>query len=178
MPPTAAMFPTVYDSAGSVEHSQKDGLVGLNNSHIGSLVSVDHTKKDSPVCVNHSQKGSPVSVNHSQKGSPVSVEQIQIDSPIILTRSIFQRTAKAFLADNLHCRLWAGVYAYTKKRLRNCAKEDYFGGHAKTVTMDDGVDLELGFMDDVKTFMPNWVTYHNMLELFEALGIDIELSDM
>ncbi|PWA62172.1 hypothetical protein CTI12_AA366300 [Artemisia annua] len=103
---------------------------------------------------------------------------------IILTRSIFQRTAKAFLADNLHCRLvgysmsitpfleingeknrWnikvkiTTLWNFTNNnqfRLRDCAKEDYFGGHAKTVTMDDGVDLELGFMDDVKTFMPNW----------------------
>ncbi|XP_076942205.1 uncharacterized protein LOC143612004 [Bidens hawaiensis] len=50
-------------------------------------------------------------------------------------------------------------------------KEDYLGGHAKTVTMD-GVDLDLGFM------VFNRVTYPNMMELFETLGVDIELSDM
>ncbi|PWA55350.1 hypothetical protein CTI12_AA428460 [Artemisia annua] len=51
-------------------------------------------------------------------------------------------------------------------------KENYLGGHAKTVTMDDGVDLDLGFM------VFNWVTYPNMVELFETLGVDIEHSDM
>ncbi|PWA40403.1 Mycolic acid cyclopropane synthase [Artemisia annua] len=51
-------------------------------------------------------------------------------------------------------------------------KEDYLGGHAKTVTMDDGVDLDLGFM------VFNRVTYPNMMELFETLGVDIEHSDM
>ncbi|XP_027164566.1 uncharacterized protein LOC113764778 [Coffea eugenioides] len=50
-------------------------------------------------------------------------------------------------------------------------KEDYLGGHAKTVTMD-GIDLDLGFM------VFNRVTYPNMMELFENLGVDMELSDM
>lgn len=50
-------------------------------------------------------------------------------------------------------------------------KEDYLGGHAKTVTVD-GVDLDLGFM------VFNRVTYPNMMEFFENLSIDMELSDM
>ncbi|WOK95387.1 hypothetical protein Cni_G04094 [Canna indica] len=50
-------------------------------------------------------------------------------------------------------------------------KEDYLGGHAKTVTFD-GVDLDLGFM------VFNRVTYPNMMELFESLGVEMELSDM
>ncbi|KAJ0954260.1 putative 15-cis-phytoene desaturase [Helianthus annuus] len=51
-------------------------------------------------------------------------------------------------------------------------KEEYLGGHAKTVTVDGGVDLDLGFM------VFNRVTYPNMMELFETLGVDIEISDM
>ncbi|KAI7730769.1 hypothetical protein M8C21_008056 [Ambrosia artemisiifolia] len=51
-------------------------------------------------------------------------------------------------------------------------KEEYLGGHAKTVTVDGGLDLDLGFM------VFNRVTYPNMLELFETLGVDIEISDM
>ncbi|KAF4364827.1 hypothetical protein G4B88_025546 [Cannabis sativa] len=50
-------------------------------------------------------------------------------------------------------------------------KEDYLGGHAKTVTFD-GVDLDLGFM------VFNRVTYPNMMEFFEKLGIEMEISDM
>ncbi|XP_011029772.1 PREDICTED: uncharacterized protein LOC105129420 isoform X2 [Populus euphratica] len=50
-------------------------------------------------------------------------------------------------------------------------KENYLGGHAKTVSFD-GVDLDLGFM------VFNRVTYPNMMEFFESLGIDMELSDM
>ncbi|OMO95382.1 Mycolic acid cyclopropane synthase [Corchorus olitorius] len=50
-------------------------------------------------------------------------------------------------------------------------KEDYLGGHAKTVNFD-GVDLDLGFM------VFNRVTYPNMMEFFESLGIDMEPSDM
>ncbi|XP_023877942.1 uncharacterized protein LOC111990399 isoform X2 [Quercus suber] len=50
-------------------------------------------------------------------------------------------------------------------------KEDYLGGHAKTVTFD-GVDLDLGFM------VFNRVTYPNMMEFFESLGVDMETSDM
>ncbi|KAM7488473.1 hypothetical protein LguiB_025957 [Lonicera macranthoides] len=49
-------------------------------------------------------------------------------------------------------------------------KEDYLGGHAKTVTVD-GVDVDLGFM------VFNRVTYPNM-EFFESLGVDMEVSDM
>ncbi|KAK3022518.1 hypothetical protein RJ639_046795, partial [Escallonia herrerae] len=50
-------------------------------------------------------------------------------------------------------------------------KEDYLGGHARTVTFD-GVDLDLGFM------VFNRVTYPNMMEFFESLGVDMEVSDM
>ncbi|KNA06672.1 hypothetical protein SOVF_178870 [Spinacia oleracea] len=50
-------------------------------------------------------------------------------------------------------------------------KEDYLGGHAKTVHFD-GIDLDLGFM------VFNRVTYPNMMELFESLGIEMESSDM
>ncbi|KAK5840824.1 hypothetical protein PVK06_009729 [Gossypium arboreum] len=50
-------------------------------------------------------------------------------------------------------------------------KEEYLGGHSKTVHFD-GVDLDLGFM------VFNRVTYPNMMELFESLGIDMEPSDM
>lgn len=50
-------------------------------------------------------------------------------------------------------------------------KEDYLGGHAKTVTID-GIDLDLGFM------VFNRVTYPNMMEFFETLGIEMEESDM
>ncbi|XP_043705669.1 uncharacterized protein LOC122655543 isoform X1 [Telopea speciosissima] len=50
-------------------------------------------------------------------------------------------------------------------------KDDYLGGHARTVTVD-GVDLDLGFM------VFNRVTYPNMMEFFESLGVDIEVSDM
>ncbi|KAJ0034271.1 hypothetical protein Pint_25136 [Pistacia integerrima] len=50
-------------------------------------------------------------------------------------------------------------------------KEDYLGGHAKTVTFD-AVDLDLGFM------VFNRVTYPNMMEFFESLGVDMEISDM
>ncbi|CAN8258363.1 unnamed protein product [Cochlearia groenlandica] len=50
-------------------------------------------------------------------------------------------------------------------------KEESLGGHAKTVRFD-GVDLDLGFM------VFNRVTYPNMVELFENLGVDMEVSDM
>ncbi|XP_050217003.1 uncharacterized protein LOC126667910 isoform X1 [Mercurialis annua] len=50
-------------------------------------------------------------------------------------------------------------------------KEDELGGHAKTVCFN-GLDLDLGFM------VFNRVTYPNMMEFFETLGIDMELSDM
>ncbi|KAF2285533.1 hypothetical protein GH714_005346 [Hevea brasiliensis] len=50
-------------------------------------------------------------------------------------------------------------------------KEDYLGGHSKTVSFD-GVDVDLGFM------VFNRVTYPNMMEFFESLEVDIELSDM
>ncbi|XP_028769570.1 uncharacterized protein LOC114727032, partial [Neltuma alba] len=50
-------------------------------------------------------------------------------------------------------------------------KEDYLGGHSRTVNAD-GFDLDLGFM------VFNRVTYPNMMELFESLGVDMELSDM
>ncbi|KAK4266193.1 hypothetical protein QN277_027153 [Acacia crassicarpa] len=50
-------------------------------------------------------------------------------------------------------------------------KEDYLGGHSKTVHVE-GFDLDLAFM------VFNRVTYPNMMELFESLGVDMELSDM
>ncbi|KAJ3677201.1 hypothetical protein LUZ60_002925 [Juncus effusus] len=50
-------------------------------------------------------------------------------------------------------------------------KEESLGGHAKTFTVD-GVDLDLGFM------VFNRVTYPNMMELFEDLGVEMEISDM
>ncbi|KAJ0677686.1 putative cyclopropane-fatty-acyl-phospholipid synthase [Helianthus annuus] len=50
-------------------------------------------------------------------------------------------------------------------------KEDYLGGHAKTVVVD-GIDLDLEFM----AFNP--VTSPNMMELFETLGVDMKVSDM
>nr|CAD1840899.1 unnamed protein product [Ananas comosus var. bracteatus] len=50
-------------------------------------------------------------------------------------------------------------------------KEDYLGGHAKTVAVD-GVDVDLGFI------LFNRVTYPNMMELFESLGVEMERSDM
>nr|XP_016456914.1 PREDICTED: uncharacterized protein LOC107780832 isoform X1 [Nicotiana tabacum] len=49
--------------------------------------------------------------------------------------------------------------------------EDYLGGHAKTVTVDC-VDLDLGFM------IFNRVTYPNMMEFFEFLGVNMEISHM
>ncbi|QHO35281.1 Tuberculostearic acid methyltransferase [Arachis hypogaea] len=50
-------------------------------------------------------------------------------------------------------------------------KEDYLGGHAKTVNVE-GLDLDLDFM------LFNRVSYPNMMELFENLGVDMKLSDM
>ncbi|BAB01742.1 unnamed protein product [Arabidopsis thaliana] len=50
-------------------------------------------------------------------------------------------------------------------------KEESLGGHAKTVRFD-GVDLDLGFM------VFNRVTYPNMIEFFENLGVEMEVSDM
>ncbi|KAL1342146.1 hypothetical protein AAHE18_09G137400 [Arachis hypogaea] len=50
-------------------------------------------------------------------------------------------------------------------------KEDYLGGHAKTVNVE-GLDLDLDFM------LFNRVSYPNMIELFENFGVDMKLSDM
>ncbi|KAG5611463.1 hypothetical protein H5410_022744 [Solanum commersonii] len=50
-------------------------------------------------------------------------------------------------------------------------KECYLGGHAKTININ-GVDLDLGFM------VFNDVTYPNLMEFFEFLGVDMEISDM
>ncbi|KAH9315263.1 hypothetical protein KI387_023890, partial [Taxus chinensis] len=50
-------------------------------------------------------------------------------------------------------------------------KEDYFGGHARTLCVD-GIDVDLGFM------ICNRVTYSNLMAFFEELGVDLELSDM
>nr|CAB3457529.1 unnamed protein product [Digitaria exilis] len=55
-------------------------------------------------------------------------------------------------------------------------KEDCLGGHARTVAVEDAgggtVHLDLGFM------VFNRVTYPNMLEWFEELGVEMEISDM
>nr|CAB3453894.1 unnamed protein product [Digitaria exilis] len=55
-------------------------------------------------------------------------------------------------------------------------KEDCLGGHARTVAVEDAaagtVHLDLGFM------VFNRVTYPNMLEWFEELGVGMEISDM
>ncbi|CAA6659196.1 unnamed protein product [Spirodela intermedia] len=48
---------------------------------------------------------------------------------------------------------------------------EYLGGHSRTVAAD-GVDVDLGFM------VFNRVTYPNMLEFFETLGVEMEASDM
>ncbi|KAM0945006.1 putative cyclopropane-fatty-acyl-phospholipid synthase [Dioscorea sansibarensis] len=50
-------------------------------------------------------------------------------------------------------------------------KEPYLGGHARTVNVD-GVDIDLGFM------VFNRVTYPNMMEFFEKLGVEMERSNM
>ncbi|KAI8560791.1 hypothetical protein RHMOL_Rhmol04G0283100 [Rhododendron molle] len=50
-------------------------------------------------------------------------------------------------------------------------KEDYLGGDAKTVTHDD-VYLDLGFM------FFNRVTYPNLMEFFQSLGVEMEESDL
>ncbi|KAH7842072.1 hypothetical protein Vadar_001137 [Vaccinium darrowii] len=50
-------------------------------------------------------------------------------------------------------------------------KEDSLGGHEKTVATDDGY-LDLGFV------FFNRVTYPNLMEFFECLGIDMQESDM
>lgn len=50
-------------------------------------------------------------------------------------------------------------------------KEEHLGGHARTVTVDN-IDLDLGFM------VFNRVTYPNMVEMFEKLGVEMEVSDM
>ncbi|CAL5087453.1 unnamed protein product [Urochloa decumbens] len=56
-------------------------------------------------------------------------------------------------------------------------KEECLGGHARTVAVEDAagggtVHLDLGFM------VFNRVTYPNMLEWFEGLGVEMEISDM
>ncbi|TVU05041.1 hypothetical protein EJB05_48189 [Eragrostis curvula] len=57
-------------------------------------------------------------------------------------------------------------------------KEECLGGHARTVAVDDAgggrgtVHLDLGFM------VFNRVTYPNMMEWFEGLGVEMEISDM
>ncbi|GJN15699.1 hypothetical protein PR202_gb02635 [Eleusine coracana subsp. coracana] len=55
-------------------------------------------------------------------------------------------------------------------------REEHLGGHARTVAVDAGdgtaVHLDLGFM------VFNRVTYPNMLEWFEGLGVEMEISDM
>ncbi|VFR01541.1 unnamed protein product [Cuscuta campestris] len=51
-------------------------------------------------------------------------------------------------------------------------KEACLGGHAKTLTLHNAIHLDLGFM------VFNRVTYPNMMEFFESLGVDMETSDM
>ncbi|KAK1419908.1 hypothetical protein QVD17_29344 [Tagetes erecta] len=50
-------------------------------------------------------------------------------------------------------------------------KDDYLGGHVIKTAVVDGIDLDLGFM------VFNRVTYPNLMELFETLGVDMEASD-
>ncbi|CAA0823147.1 Cyclopropane-fatty-acyl-phospholipid synthase [Striga hermonthica] len=50
-------------------------------------------------------------------------------------------------------------------------KEGCLGGHANTVTVN-GTQLDIGFQ------VFNRVTYPNMMELYESLGVDMEPSDM
>lgn len=50
-------------------------------------------------------------------------------------------------------------------------KENYVGGHARTVEVD-GIAVDLGFM------VFNRVTYPNMITLFEETGVELEGSDM
>ncbi|PIN01622.1 Cyclopropane-fatty-acyl-phospholipid synthase [Handroanthus impetiginosus] len=50
-------------------------------------------------------------------------------------------------------------------------KEDYLGGHANAVTID-GTSLDIGLM------IFNRVTYPNIIELLESLGIDMEPCDI
>ncbi|XP_020581327.1 uncharacterized protein LOC110025272 [Phalaenopsis equestris] len=50
-------------------------------------------------------------------------------------------------------------------------KEDHLGGHSRTVAVD-GINVDLGFM------VFNRVTYPNMMEFFEKLGVEMEVSDM
>ncbi|GFP85279.1 probable fatty acid methyltransferase [Phtheirospermum japonicum] len=50
-------------------------------------------------------------------------------------------------------------------------KDDRLGGHANTVTVN-GTQLDIGFQ------VFNRITYPNMMELFESLGVDMEPSDM
>ncbi|GER52240.1 cyclopropane-fatty-acyl-phospholipid synthase [Striga asiatica] len=50
-------------------------------------------------------------------------------------------------------------------------KEACLGGHANTVTVN-GTQLDIGFQ------VFNRVTYPNMMELYESLGVDMEPSDM
>ncbi|VAH54011.1 unnamed protein product [Triticum turgidum subsp. durum] len=54
-------------------------------------------------------------------------------------------------------------------------QEESLGGHARTVAVDDGagrVQLDLGFMSF------NQVTYPQMMEQLEGLGVEMERSDM
>ncbi|XP_024381729.1 uncharacterized protein [Physcomitrium patens] len=50
-------------------------------------------------------------------------------------------------------------------------KEDYVGGHARTIH-DVGIGLDTGFM------VFNRVTYPNMIDFFEQAGVEMEESDM
>ena len=50
-------------------------------------------------------------------------------------------------------------------------KEDYIGGHARTLH-HAGIGLDLGFM------VFNRVTYPNMMEYFEQAGVEMEESNM
>lgn len=50
-------------------------------------------------------------------------------------------------------------------------KEDYIGGHSRTIH-DAGVGLDTGFM------VFNRVTYPNMMDFFEKAGVEMEESDM
>jgi len=51
-------------------------------------------------------------------------------------------------------------------------KEPTLGGHAKTVVVDDGVEVDLGFM------VMNHSNYPNFCLLLKDLGVQTEISDM
>ncbi|MFC4891729.1 NAD(P)/FAD-dependent oxidoreductase [Pseudofrancisella aestuarii] len=51
-------------------------------------------------------------------------------------------------------------------------KENYYGGHSRTITTDDNTDVDTGFI------VFNYETYHHLTRLFSELNVSIEKSDM